>query len=152
MNIAEKLAVNQVFAGLSPESLASVPGAGEVLQVKAGDRLIEEGQKNDHLYLVLKGAVEIRLLENPERYSGVRLGTRKEGSCIGEYAFIDRKPASATVIAAQPTELFKISYKNLEALLAGNNELGKALYRNLLLHLVDRLRAANAELDLFRPL
>jgi CRP-like cAMP-binding protein len=104
------------------------------------------------LFLVLDGAVEVRLLENPGRYSGVRLATRNAGTCIGEYAFIDDKPASAAVIAVEPSELFKIHYKSLEALLANNDTLGRTFYRNLLVHLVDRLRATNAELDLFRPI
>ena len=152
MSIVEKLAANQVFAGLSPSALAPVPGAGEVIQAKAGDRLIEEGQTNNHLFLVLDGAVEVRLLENPGRFSGVRLGIRDGGTCIGEYAFIDNKPASATVIAIEPSELFKISYKDLQTLLATDDTLGRTFYQNLLVHLVDRLRATNAELDLFRPI
>ena len=152
MSTVEKLAANQVFAGLSPSALAPVPDAGEVIQAKAGDRLIEEGQTNTHLFLILEGEVDVRLLETPERYSGVRLATRKAGTCIGEYAFIDDKPASATVVASTSSELFKIHYRKLEELLADNDTLGRTFYRNLLVHLVDRLRATNAELDLFRPI
>ena len=118
MTTLEKLAANRIFQGLGADALTEVADAGQVIAAKAGERLIEEGQTNAHLILVLGGAVEVRLLENPERYSGIRLATLQSGDCIGEYAFVDRKPASASVIAAQDSELFKIHYCQLVQALA----------------------------------
>ncbi len=152
MTTCEKLATNRVFTGMSPKALEPVCDAGEVMRANAGDRLIEEGQRNTHMYLVLDGEVEVRLRERADRFSGVRLGKRGSGICLGEYSFIDKKPASAAVIVTRPSELFRISYKALEGLLATNDALGRTVYRNLLLQLVDRLRSTDAELDLFRPL
>ncbi len=152
MTTLHKLAATRIFEGLGPDTLTAVADAGQVIAAKAGERLIEEGQTNTHLLLVLGGAVEVRLLESQDRYSGVRLATCQSGDCIGEYAFVDGKPASASVIAVEPSELFKIHYSQLAHVLAKNDTLGRIFYRNLLVHLVKRLRAANAEFDLFRPM
>ena len=152
MTACEKLGANRLFKGLPRDALQPVYERGVTLKVQAGDVLIREGQTNKHLYLVLDGEVEVRLPDSPERFTAVRLGTRGPGSCLGEYALIDKRPASATVVATQPSELFKISHETLYELLKTNHVLGSTVYRNLLLHLVDRLRATDAELDLFRPL
>ncbi|MDH3687996.1 MAG: cyclic nucleotide-binding domain-containing protein [Gammaproteobacteria bacterium] len=147
----EKLAANRLFRGLPEGALQSLHDKGETIAVGAGNVLISEGQNNTQMYFVLDGELEVRLEENPERFSELQLGTRGPGSCVGEYSFIDRKPASATVIATKPSEVFRISHETLERLLESSHALGSTVYRNLLLHLVDRLRATNAELDLFGP-
>jgi len=152
MNICEKLATNRLFGGIAPEDLMPIRDAGEVFNASAGTELIEEGDANTHLYLVLVGEVEVSLPKTPERFSTVRLGSRGVGTCLGEYAFIDHKPASATVITSTASELFRISYSALDGILNTNDGLGSAIYRNLLLQLIDRLRDFDSDLDLFRPL
>jgi len=152
MTICEKLAANHLFGGINPEDLVPIRDTGEVLDASAGTSLIEEGDANTHLYLVLAGEVEVFLPETPERFSAVRLGTRGVGTCVGEYAFIDHKPASASVVTSKSSELFRISYSALDRLLSTNDALGRAVYRNLLSQLIDRLRDSDSDLDLFRPL
>lgn len=152
MTTHEKLGTNRLFKDVPGDALKSVFERGVVFQVDPGDILIREGQTNQHLYLLLHGELEVRLPESPDRFTAVRLGTRGPGSCLGEYALIDKKPASATVVAIRPSEVFEISHEAFYELIQADHALGSAVYRNLLLHLVDRLRATDAELDLFRPL
>ena len=151
MTAYEKLGANRLFKGLPRGALQPVYERGVTIKVDAGDVLIREGQTNKHLYLVLHGEVEVRLPDRPERFT-VRLGTRGPGSCLGEYSLIDKKPASATVVATRPSELFKISHETLYELLKTDHALGSTVYRNLLHHLVDRPRPTDAWLDLVRPL
>ncbi len=152
MTAYEKLGANRLFKGLPRDALQPVYERGVTIKVDAGDVLIREGQTNKHLYLVLHGEVEVRLPDSPERFTEVRLGTRGPGSCLGEYSLIDKNPASATVVATRPSELFKISHETFYELLKTDHALGSAVYRNLFVHLVDRLRATDAWLDLIRPL
>jgi CRP-like cAMP-binding protein len=144
-----KLAANCIFANISAEALAPICDAGEVVSANRDDRIIEEGEVNAYVYLILSGEVEVCLPEIPERLSAVRLGARGAGACIGEYAFIDKKPASATVTATMPTELFRIPCEALESLLDANKNLERIVYRNMLLKLIDQVRISDAEMDLF---
>ena len=64
------------------------------------------------------------------------------------WAAIDSKPASASVIAAEPTELLKITGKNFQMVAAHNDRLAKQIYCDLLRILVRRLRRKDQELDL----
>lgn len=152
MTPIEKLAANRLFKGLTADTLRPIYEHGETFKASAGEILIHEGQNNSHIYFVLDGELEVRLENNPERFSHVQLGTRGAGSCVGEYSFVDKKRASATVVASRPSVMFKILHVVLEEVLGTNHALGSAVYRNLLGHLVDRLRHTNAELDLFQPL
>jgi CRP-like cAMP-binding protein len=103
------------------------------------------------VYFVLEGPVEVRLSDTPERIFAIRVETREVGECLGEYGFVDQKPASAEVIATKPTTLSRISHETLRRLLRINSALETLVHRNLLRQLTDRLRGSNAELDLFRP-
>jgi CRP-like cAMP-binding protein len=152
MTIIEKLASNEAFSGVSLGALTPICNAGEVVEVNAGETIIQEGQRNTWVYFVLNGQVEVYLPESSERISGIRLGKREEGSCLGEYAFLDKKPASAAVIATKQTTLFRISHYALEKLLSSNSTLEGLVYRNLARQLSDDMRGSNAELDLFRHL
>jgi len=151
MTITKKLASNEALSGATLSELVSICNAGEVVEVNAGETIIQEGQRNTWVYFVLDGQAEVHLPESLERISAVRLGKRGAGSCLGEYAFMDQKPASAAVIATKPTTLFRISHNALEKLLNSNCALGSIVYKNLARQLSDRMRGSNAELDLFRP-
>lgn len=123
---------------------------GSVIQIDDGDIIITEGRANTALYVVLSGELEVNLPDQLDRVSGISLAARRAGDCVGEYSFLDHRPASASVSANQPTELFKIAHNTFEELLDTHSDLARRIYRNLLVSLVDRLRASNAELDLFR--
>jgi CRP-like cAMP-binding protein len=152
VTIVEKLAANEVFSGASLSALVPVCNAGEVVEANPGETIIQEGQRNTWVYFVLDGQVEVYLPESLERISAIRLAKREAGSCLGEYAFVDQRPASAAVVATKPTKLFRISHDALKTLLEGHCALGRIVYQNLARKLSGRLRGSNAELDLFRPL
>ncbi|MDH3376113.1 MAG: cyclic nucleotide-binding domain-containing protein [Gammaproteobacteria bacterium] len=123
---------------------------GSVIQIHDGDAIITEGQANTALYVVLSGELHVSLPDRMGRVTGISLAARRPGECVGEYSFLDHRPASASVRANQPTELFKITHQAFEGLLGAHSDVARQVYRNLLVALVDRLRASNAELDLFR--
>jgi CRP/FNR family cyclic AMP-dependent transcriptional regulator len=103
--------------------------------------------------VVLKGQLKVMLLaldhrDHPNRVQDVHLNTLRPGDCFGEYSLIDAEPVSASVMAATPAELLKITGKDFQTVAAHHDRLAKTVYCNLLHLLVRRLRKKDQELDL----
>ncbi len=120
------------------------------MELESGSTAIEEGKINTGLYVVLSGELEVSLPAGPGRYGEVVLAKRKPPDCFGEYAFIDYKMASASVTATLKSRLFKIGFEILDDFIDSDPELARSIYENILLLLISRLRAEDAELDVFR--
>lgn len=148
----ERLSSVSIFSDLTPDTLKRIYELGRTIRVERPEIIIHERQVNKHMYAVLSGRLEIRLTEDRDRFSGVKLATRGPGECIGEYSFIDQKPSDVTVRALEPTELFKIPHAAFNSALESDRDVERLVYKNLLVSLVGRLRASDAELDLVRPI
>lgn len=140
---------NQIFHRL-PEALCQqLFDTGETTAVPASTTIVHEGEALDHLFVLLSGRAEAILPAGENRVSTVRLAKLGEGDCFGEYAFIDKHPASATIRTLEDSDVFSISHEHLGRFLDSHPIVGSIVYQNLLGMLVSRLRASNAELDLF---
>jgi CRP/FNR family cyclic AMP-dependent transcriptional regulator len=140
---------NHLFHRL-PEALAvQLYDAGEIHQEPAGSVIISEGEPLKGLYVLLSGKVEAVLPEGLSRVAPVKLAELGAGDCFGDYAFIDNQPASASIRAVEPCEFYLIPYDALKSFLDRHPTVAAVIYRNLLQIFVRRLRASNAELDLF---
>lgn len=63
----------------------------------AGDILVREGDKNDKMFVILGGELEVRV-------GGKPVATLTEGNVFGELSMIDKEPASGDVIALSAGE------------------------------------------------
>ena len=141
------LAQCKLFQGLSNEELALFYKHGDITHHAPGDILVHEGYRWEKLYVILQGDVEIFLPKTDQRFSKVTLTTLETGQAFGEFSFIDSKPASASVATSHDSTLYSIAYDALSNLLEQNDQLGRLVYKNLLVVLVDKLRTSNKELD-----
>lgn len=114
----------------------------------AADRpLLEEGQVNTRLFVVLKGAVSVRLPKRLTRPTEVRLATLGAGEVFGEYSLFDGHPVSATVFATEPSRVAWIEKTALDAFFGERPEAARPFYDAMVRVLVEILRTKNAELD-----
>ena len=142
---------SQMFRGLGTASLEALALVGSVVDLDPGEIIIQEGQPVTDLYVVIHGELEVFLPKTGSRLTRIRVARAAPGDCIGEYSFVDRNPASASVAAKSAAEVFRISHAEFQRKLDGDPEIGGNVYRNLLRLLVARLREDNQLLDLFRP-
>ena len=147
------LSTATVTQGLEPAELQMLLSHAVVETVPQGWLVLAEGQHSESLYVVLSGQLKVMLLtldhqDHPNRVQDIHLGTLKPGDCFGEYSLIDSEPASASVMAAEPTQLLKITGRDFRTVAAHNDRLAKTVYCNLLHLLVRRLRKKDQELDL----
>ncbi len=102
-----------------------------------GTVLIKEGQPVGALYLLLDGALEV---------TGVALGGGRAvrlgcGEVVGEISFVDSRPPTATVTAADRAVVLAIPRAALTAKLGRDHEFAARFYRALAVFLANRIRA-----------
>lgn len=73
-----------------------------------GDILIRSGDQNKSFFIITEGELEVVLPSSRNQKSDRKI-TREAGSVIGEQAFIDGKPRSATVKAVSAGSALKLS-------------------------------------------
>lgn len=150
--VLEILMNNTVFKGLNDEEINAVFDCLHKEVLEKGQIIIKEGQKNECLFLVLEGTLEVFLpqkSDNRERYSKVILNTLTPGTCFGEYSLLDHGPASASVITKEQSTLYKMTRMNFEKLVQTSYRIEKIIFKNLLTMLIQRLRDIDTQLDIF---
>jgi CRP-like cAMP-binding protein len=139
----------EVFQGLPESACQTLLEAGEVKSYPANTVILKEREQLNCLYIILEGHVEAYLPKTEQRISAVRLSEMGPGDCFAEYAFIDQQPASASIRALTDARVLCLEYATLRSLFEADAALASLVYNNLLVILVQRLRASVAELDLF---
>ena len=143
---------SNLFTGLGTEYISTIFKSGETNVLHKGDTAIKEGQKNHDIYIVLSGVLEIVLpkqINSMERVAKVELSVIGPGEWAGEYSLIDKKPASASVIACVKSEVFVLSRDTFKRLLNADHFLAQTVYSNLLQVLVGKIRIFVKEADAF---
>jgi diguanylate cyclase (GGDEF)-like protein len=124
---------------LQSVDLASIKGlidACAIRSLETGEVLMTAGQENRTVYFLLSGRVEVHLNSLKSKPTAI-VGP---GESVGEMSVLDHQPASATVVAAEPTCLLAMDEEILWSLVNSSH----AAARNLLIGMTRRLRNADA--------
>lgn len=122
-------------------SLESVWGLLEHCPVEVlaqGASLLEKGQSNQTMYLVLSGQLSVHL----DKRDSEPVAFLDVGQTVGEISVIDDSPATAYVNAAQTARLLAIDEDTFWRMVEVSHEFAT----NLLLMLAGRLRANNSKI------
>jgi len=109
----------------------------QIIDYKAGDTIISEGEDGDTAFLVVSGSVEVSV----GREAKV-LCTLDRGEVFGEMSLIDPGPRSATVKALTDTKCLVTSFDEFAASIQSNPEDAILFLKTL----VRRLRQMNARI------
>ena len=126
---------NKLFRGIPLESVEPILKDCRVIALKSGATLLEAGQNNASLFLVLDGELRIYL-------NGTGLPAHAvlgPGECAGELSLIDGKGSAALVMAAQDTRLLEMPHERVWEMVESSN----GIARNLLAILAGRIRNDN---------
>jgi CRP-like cAMP-binding protein len=125
-----------------PEATASdwatVFAHAEVRRVPAGLALVQAGEDDRALYLLTEGTVGVRLPRDESAFK-----TIDAPSVVGELAFFDGRPRSATLDAITDVEVVRLDEQGFERLSEAAPELAQAMLRDLARILALRLRMAS---------
>jgi CRP/FNR family cyclic AMP-dependent transcriptional regulator len=124
---------SQTLVSGSAELAKEIIKCGVLQQYKAADVLMQQGDPENDVYLVVTG--EVSILAN-----GRVVASRAAGTHVGEMALIDPlAKRSATVVAAEPTISLKLSEHHFSQIAARHPE----LWRRVAVEIAKRLRERN---------
>lgn len=109
------------------------------LKVPKDHYLFREGDAPDAMYVVKSGKFSILKMKSNSEILLAEIGP---GAMVGEMAFFDAKPRSASVKASKDSEVIALPYKALHAQFANFPEWCKAIMRTV----NDHLRNANQKI------
>ncbi|HTM53230.1 MAG TPA: cyclic nucleotide-binding domain-containing protein [Pirellulales bacterium] len=127
--------------GLSATERKQVLEIADERSFAPGQKIIEQGQSSQHLWIVLEGKCEV--VRDSTNDGPVRLAEMEPHQLFGEVSFFSPAPHSADVVARTPVRLLCIPRARYEALL--NQGVGAAykLAYNVLESASGRLRRMN---------
>ncbi len=132
-----------LLATFNANELTLLSSFGDSRSYQTDDVIIREGDENDHLYLVLKGKLEVL-----QTFDGQTrpVATLEAGDSLGEVSVFDPGPASATVRASSEAEVWLISRSSLDRLHAANPKVAYRLLSRITTCLSKRMRNMNDQL------
>jgi sulfate permease, SulP family len=110
-----------------------------------GAALAVEGDQGDRMWLIMKGAVDIRLRAHCQRI-GRRLASLGPGTTIGELSLIDGTLRSADAIAAEDVSCWELDRKSYDTIMERHPKIGAKLLTNFMRTTSRRLRNISEEL------
>ncbi|GAA5054529.1 hypothetical protein GCM10023208_17460 [Erythrobacter westpacificensis] len=119
----------QMFgSGLTREDVAGIVEQGEVVDVRAGQKIVEEGADDKDIYVIRRGSM---IVEKEIGGHPVFLSYLPAGSYFGEMAVIDGSKRTATVKAAIKSEVIRFPGEAFTAVLDKNAKLRGRLLEDM---------------------
>jgi CRP-like cAMP-binding protein len=115
---------SHLFKKVEQADLGMVYGAGLVHRLKSGQRVIQEGEVGDRLFLILSGTVQV-VAQSPR--GPVELARLSRGAIFGEVGFLTGKPRTANVLALDAVEVISFARPDLDPVLNKYPKLRKVL-------------------------
>lgn len=107
----EALREIELFRALTMAELMKIFGLFGLRNVETGSQPIREGDRGEHLFVIVDGSFEV------ER-GGIAITTLGAGAHFGEMALLNQRPRSATVTALEPSRLLSLDKNALEVLMS----------------------------------
>jgi len=132
-----------LMEGLDAAQRARLAACLKPRRLAAGERLFGQGEAGDRLYVITAGSINVFSAAapagavRPQRYVSM-----SPGMMLGEMAMLDGGVRSGEAVAAVETEVHALEGTTLQHLRAEDPLLYAQVYRNIALHLSQRLRAA----------
>jgi CRP-like cAMP-binding protein/DNA-binding SARP family transcriptional activator len=136
-----------LFSSLTREEFLEVLEKIQLLRFDVGDRIIREGEPGDAFYIIARGSA--RVTKKDPQGREIELSIIREGEFFGEFAFFSRSYRHASVTVTEEMEALKITWEDLEEILARYPRLKGVLIEFYRERLIGTLLAIS---PLFQPL
>lgn len=138
-----------LFSQLTDPELEQVGAIAHTQHFAGSERIFDQGDRADALYVIKFGSVQIRY-SSREDDSATILRTLGSGAHFGEMSFIEEEKRSASATALEPSELIIIEYTRLAKLLDADPSIAVKFYRSVARYLSGRLRRTTTDLGFAR--
>jgi len=140
--IVDQLAGVPLFASLDASDRRAVARAATILDLSPGDIITREGTVAEDFFVLLSGEATVSIAVD-EAADPLEVGIVRPGETLGELGVLLETPRTATVVAAQPSRLLRLSTAALEGLFASSPLFGMAFSRELAQRLKQALAIKN---------
>ncbi len=93
---------------------------------KKGEVLFREGDLQDFAYVIINGSVDI-CIDSEEGLK--KIAVLSESNILGEMSLIDGSPRSATAIACENVECYKITQQHINRIYGPNKSVVRTLFK-----------------------
>ena len=124
----------QALQGTGDEILDALVLRGRLLQLEGGQQLLQRGEQNLRVYIVISGRLRVEL-----DGGGPPLAYINQGETVGELSLLAVSAATATVVAEEPAQLLVLNEETFWWLAESSHEFSVGL----LVRLAKRLRSNN---------
>lgn len=132
MLLALRIARNRLEY-LTENDWSLIADRSKQLAVAKDEIIIQQGKTVRTVFLALRGKAKVESATQTIAEIG-------PGEIVGEMSFLERVPASASVVAEEEMELLAIDWKSLEDLFELFPHLASRFYRSVAVNLSRRLR------------
>jgi CRP-like cAMP-binding protein len=139
-DIIETLKNNLVFEGFSDSEYAQIAPLFEPISIAPDITFIAQDDPSTDLFIITQGSVAVLKKDSSDHFH--QISTLTSEDMIGEIAFFDKSPRSASVKTLEPTTVLKLNVDQLDVALQ-DPAIYKKLYHNLAKHFSLRLRHTN---------
>jgi CRP-like cAMP-binding protein len=115
---ADALKALPLFSGLSRKDRELIAQHMDELSFAVGATLIRQGRSNHTFFVLEEGEVEVDVSGEPRQIL-------RRGDFFGEISMQHRIPATATVVARTPVEVFVMSHEQFGALSVSTDVVGR---------------------------
>jgi CRP/FNR family cyclic AMP-dependent transcriptional regulator len=123
-----------ILGDLLDQDLIWLSRNGAMRALSKGERLIQEGERVQDLFMITDGWFDVTVQNAPVARVGV-------GDILGEMSFVEKQGASATVTASEPARVLAVPQQALLAQFRVDEGFAARFYRALAVFLSDRLRS-----------
>lgn len=138
----EWLESNILNRPLTPEEREALTSIMTAQQFNPGESIVSEGQPGGVLYILRSGTAEIVSEKEGER---THIANTSEGALFGEMTVLTGEPASASVIAKENCDVYKLSRDGLSNIMERNQDLIFTLFAYMLVYSSKVIRHMNEE-------
>lgn len=132
---------------LSEEDRRLLSSYGEFTPAEKGTEIIVEGDPQEQLYLIISGILHVVREQNNSR---TLLWRASPGETLGEVNLFDPGMASATVVAQEYAQIWRVTRGDLEDYVNTYPEAGAQLMLGVSRLLSQRLRAMNERFEMLQ--
>lgn len=121
----ESLEKQHIFDFLTPEQIDALSNVSKVIKLKPGETIYQRGDKTDYFYVVLNGAVQLRLPENGS--ASILIDELTPGAIFGSCVSPLFGAYFCTAQCARESELLRIRTARLKEILDRDCCMGYAI-------------------------
>ncbi len=138
------LKLHSLFGGLTEEEMKKIRPLFKEEKFAANDKILKENERNDRLYFICEGSVEIsRQIETANDKVTRKIATLGVGDTFGEMELIDIQPCAATVRALEDTVVLTLSNFDFHKISKINLKSFTLIVMNLAREISRRLRRSD---------